>query len=99
LSDGNEKNGTGDSKPDNPDDWEVRHKAGQRRMGKPALLPGVQTPEQGCITCLSGVLILVLSLAFWGYIYWLYNPEFHHDQSGATPTPKATKSAGIPPKK
>lgn len=36
-------------------------------------LPG--SPERSCITCLTGILLILLSVAMWAYIYWRNTPE------------------------
>jgi hypothetical protein len=35
------------------------------------------TPEQGCLGCGAGILLLLVSILFWLYIYWRNEPSFH----------------------
>lgn len=78
------------------DDWgrvERLERTG-KQGGRPALPPGVSTPEQGCIGCLSGIGMLLLAVLFWAYIYWRNEANFHPEWT-ATPTPAPTATPNL----
>jgi hypothetical protein len=66
-----EGGGNGSGHPD-----ETAHRIDPPR-GRVELPPNVMTPEQGCLSCGLGLLLLLLSVLFWLYIYWRNEPSFH----------------------
>jgi len=68
---GGESSGNGSGQPD-----EKAHRLDHPR-GRLELPPNMMTPEQGCLSCGVGLLLLLASALFWLYIYWRNEPSFH----------------------
>jgi hypothetical protein len=51
------------------------------------------TPEQGCLSCGVGLILLLVSILFWLYIYWRNEPSFHPESAGSNPPASQTVRA------
>jgi len=69
---GGESSGNGSGQPD-----EKAHRLDHTPRGRLELPPNMMTPEQGCLSCGVGLLLLLASALFWLYIYWRNEPSFH----------------------
>ena len=79
---GSEGGGNGSGHPD-----EKAHRIDHPRGGaRVELPPNVMTPEQGCLSCGVGIVLLLLSALFWLYIYWRNEPSFHPQPVRSNPT-------------
>jgi hypothetical protein len=83
-----EGGGNGSGHPD-----EGAHRIDHPRGDRVELPPHVMTPEQGCLSCGVGLILLLVSILFWLYIYWRNEPSFHPESAGSNPPASQTVRA------